>query len=422
MSGRLSTKTTEVGAIPEDWEVAEIGSSSIIKAVKAGGTPLRTRKEYYENGNIPFVRIEDITQKEKFLTDTKLKITKYGLDNSSAWIVPENSVLFSMYASFGEAVINRVPVATNQAIIALVPEDTADTEFLYYSLKNLKSLLRMYLRETTQKNLNSEIVKNLKIPLPASIERRKIALILSTVDTAIQKTEGIIAKTQHLKKGLMRQLLTTGIGHTQFKQTEIGKVPEEWKVSIIGSECEVGTGGTPSRTKPEYYLGHIPWVKTTEVNYKTINATAEHITEQALAETSAKMYPRGTLLIAMYGQGITRGKCAILGIDAAINQACAAIASLGRVHIPFLFYWFQMNYSKLRSMGQGANQANFNLKLVRSVRIPVPSVDEQKEISSILTEVDDKIEAEHRRKATIDQLKKGLMQVLLTGKVRARLN
>jgi type I restriction enzyme S subunit len=315
-----------------------------------------------------------------------------------------------------------VPVATNQAIISLVPEDPADTEFLYYSLKNLKSLLRVYLRETTQKNLNGGIVKSLRFPLPATIERRKIALILSTVDSAIQKTEDIIAKTQQLKKGLMKQLLTTGIGHTKFKQTEIGRIPEEWEVSTIGRECQVGTGGTPSRMKPKYYFGHIPWVKTTEVNYKTIDATAEHIAEKALTETSAKMYPRGTLLIAMYGQGVTRGKCAILGIDAAINQACAAIAPLQRVHVPFLFYWCQMNYHKLRSMGQGANQANFNLKLVRSVRIPVPSIDEQKNISSILADVDGKIEEEQCSTETIDQLKKGLMQVLLSGKVRVRMN
>lgn len=273
---------------------------------------------------------------------------------------------------------------------------------------------------TKMPRTNWNDIKDFKLLLPPSQEQQKIASILSKVDVLIQKIDQIIEQTQRLKKGLMQKLLTKGIGHKSFYQTNIGEIPLEWKVSTIGSECKVGTGGTPSRRKPEYFEGNIPWVKTTEINYNVIMSTEECITERALKESPAKYYEKDTLLMAMYGEGVTRGRCAILGIDAAINQACAAIQSVGKVLNEFIFYWCQWRYDYLRSRSHGTHQSNFNLEFVRSIEIPLPSLKEQHRIVEILTRIDDVNNVRGNYKKKVSLLKEGLMQKLLTGKLRVK--
>src|SRR5262249_11545681 len=132
--------------------------------------------------------------------------------------------------------------------------------------------------------------------------------------------------TQDLKRATMQALFCKGLRCEARKETEIGPVPENWQVAPIGAHFSVVSGGTPSRANPSSWVGWtIPWAKTREVDYSVIQKTEEHITKDGLNNSAAKLLPAGTLLLAMYGQGVTRGRVAILGIDAACNQACAAM-------------------------------------------------------------------------------------------------
>jgi type I restriction enzyme S subunit len=201
-------KETLIGKIPKEWDIVKL--EKICNKIKAGGTPLTTKKEFW-NGDIPFVKIEDITSSGKYLTKTSNFITKIGLENSNAWIIPANSLLLAMYGSLGEVSINRINVATNQAILGIIPKEEDDVEFLYYWFLYFKPNWKRYAKPTTQANLTAEIVKNSLIPLPRQEERKKIIEILSTVDKAIQKTNEIISKTERLKRGLMQELLTRGL-------------------------------------------------------------------------------------------------------------------------------------------------------------------------------------------------------------------
>ena len=164
--GHTKFKETEIGEIPEEWECVTLGDPKISTITRAGGTPLRSVRKYYENGNIPFVKIEDMVVSGKYLTDTDEKITDEGVRNSSAWVIQPDSILYSMYASYGEVSINKLPVATNQAILSIIPNKyQIDVNYLYYQLKQLKSNLKKYLRSTTQNNLNANIVKALSTAL-----------------------------------------------------------------------------------------------------------------------------------------------------------------------------------------------------------------------------------------------------------------
>jgi len=200
--------------------------------------------------------------------------------------------------------------------------------------------------------LDRNSFKTLPVLVPPLPEQKKIAHILSTVQRAIEAQERIIQTTTELKKALMHKLFTEGLRNEPQKQTEIGPVPENWEVCKVGDVAKIQSGGTPTREIAENWIGGtIPWVKTGEINYCVIHDTEEKITATGLANSAARLFPKGTLLMAMYGQGITRGRVGLLGIEAATNQACASITPTDKKRISsvFLYYFFEYHYEDPRS-------------------------------------------------------------------------
>jgi type I restriction enzyme S subunit len=218
----------------------------------------------------------------------------------------------------------------------------------------------------------------------------------------------------------MQQLFTSGLRGKAQKETEIGHVPFDWEVDHLGAHHTVVSGGTPSRGNPAFWIGGtIPWAKTTEVNYCVINKTGEHITQEGLAASAAKLLPAGTLLLAMYGQGVTRGRIAILGIEATCNQACAAITPKnGTVSPKFLYHFLAWRYEAIRELAHGGQQQNLNLDIVRDLNIAYPTDPiEQQEIIEILDALDQKIELHKNKKSVLDELFRSLLNKLMTGEL-----
>lgn len=147
-------------------------------------------------------------------------------------------------------------------------------------------------------------------------------------------------------------------------------------------------------------------------------STEERITQEGLENSAARILPAGTLLMAMYGQGVTRGKVAILGIDATLNQACAAITPTGADLSPrFAFHYLQFAYERIRVLGHGANQKNLNSHLVGSIPIPLPPPPEQEEIADALTAIDAKLRSVEHENDLLGELFNALLEGLMTGKV-----
>lgn len=189
------------------------------------------------------------------------------------------------------------------------------------------------------------------------------------------------------------------------------------KVVAIKSIADVSSGNTPSRRKSEYWNGSIPWITTGELESGCVTASKECVTEKALKETALKLYHKGTVLIAMYGQGKTRGTAAVLGIEATVNQACAALT----VHSgcsKFLFYQLQNSYHAIRRLSNTGNQENLNAEIIKNFKILWPDELEQQKIVAILSTQDKVIELKEKLLAQKQQQKKYLMQQLLTGKKR----
>jgi type I restriction enzyme, S subunit len=203
-----------------------------------------------------------------------------------------------------------------------------------------------------------------------------------------------------------------------YKQTEVGVIPDEWEAKHLGDLASVTAGGTPSRTSAQYWNGDIPWVTTAEVDFCSVNRTEQFITKEGLDNSPAKLLPRGTLLMALYGQGKTRGKVGILGIEAATNQACAAI-SLSRSAVPeFIFLFLSSQYDAIRKLSNIGNQENLNSALVRSIPVALPPPTEQRAIATALSDVDGLLGGLDRLIAKKRDLKQAAMQQLLTGQTR----
>lgn len=198
-------------------------------------------------------------------------------------------------------------------------------------------------------------------------------------------------------------------------------VPEGWKSSTLGNIARVTSGGTPSKSEPRYWTdGSIPWIRTTEIQncHLSPHDVKEFITEDGLQNSSAKLLPEGTILLAMIGQGKTRGQVALLNFKATTNQNSAAIILKNGCAPGFYYSFLLSRYKQIRSASNSAGQSNLSGALVKLIKVPVPPLPEQKKIAQILSTWDQAITATERLLENSQQRKKGLMQQLLTGKKR----
>ena len=203
-----------------------------------------------------------------------------------------------------------------------------------------------------------------------------------------------------------------------YKQTEVGVIPEDWELKTIGDLGSVSSGGTPSRANPLYWGGDIPWITTTQIDFNFITDAEQFITQDGLNNSAAKVFLPGTLLMAMYGQGKTRGKVARLEIEASINQACAAISLNENIEHEYVFIYLVSQYEIIRTLSNIGNQENLNGQIIKSIKIALPPRLEQRAIAQALSDVDALIASLDKLIAKQRQLKTAAMQQLLTGKMR----
>ncbi len=257
-------------------------------------------------------------------------------------------------------------------------------------------------------------LRNLRLPLPNDkAEQQKVADCLSSLDELIAAQARKVEALKTHKKWLMQQIFPCeGESQPSLRFPEFrGSRP--WASDSLGKLFETTSGGTPSRSNSEYWGGGIPWVTTTHVNFGVITEADEFISESGLNKSSAKIFPCGTVLIAMYGQGKTRGQVALLGIEATTNQACAAILPAKKIDPLFVFFNLSGRYEELRRMSNSGGQENLSQGLIREISFSYPSDEaEQQRIVSCLQSLDNLITAATQELENLKTHKKGLMQQL----------
>lgn len=285
--------------------------------------------------------------------------------------------------------------------------------FYTYYFRNMYKQFAKVVEGQNVKNLYFSELEPLPIHRPSVPEQQKIADCLTSVDELIVAQAQKVGALKTHKKGLMQQLFPCE-GETQPRS----RFPEfeqaaEWSSDSLGSIFKTSSGGTPDRSKMEYWDGNIPWITTSLVDFNIITEADEFITEEGLRNSSAKLFPEKTILMAMYGQGKTRGQVAMLGIEAATNQACAAILPRNDIDPRFVFLNLGSRYEELRGLSNSGGQENLSQGLVQALQFSYPKgKEEQKKIADCLIALDELIAAQTQKLDALKTHKKGMMQQL----------
>jgi len=408
MSVREGYKQTEIGVIPEDWEVAEQGEVATFYNGRA-----YKLTEWEEHGT-PVIRLQNLTGSGENYYYSNLNLPDHQYCHNG-------DLLYMWSATFGPVWWKGDKAIFHYHIWKIDTQtDRLDKNFLFYLLDQITMRMKKQSHGSTMIHVTKGGMEKLKIQLPPLQEQQKIAEILSTVDQKIDSIDSKIEETKTLKRGLMQRLLSEGIGHSEFKETEIGRIPVGWEVVKVGSISNLTAGGTPSTSEDSYWNPkEIPWLSSGEVNKKKVFYTDNMISQIGLDNSSAKLLPKHSILIALAGQGKTRGTVAISEMELCTNQSVAAILPSKKVAPYFLYHNLDSRYDELRNMSTGSGgRGGLNLAILKSVLIALPPLEEQNKIAEILSTTDEKLETLRAKKEAFETLKKGLRQKLLTGEVR----
>ena len=410
-------KETPIGKIPTDWDVQELGDESIVDIIAGQSPPSSTYNK--ENRGLPFL------QGKMEFGEMFPSPTTYCLEPIK--IAKKNDILLSVRAPVGDVNIAPSECCIGRGLAAIRAKvDKLNHLFLFYYLKLEGRRFEALSTGSTFKAIRIHEIEKFSIPVPRVEEQKGVVGVLGVVDSAIGLVDRVIWKTERLKKGLMQTLLTKGIGHKEYKDTEIGRIPKTWQVKSVEDLFDVKTGTTPSTRREEYWKnGTINWITPTDLSKLHgkiyVEKGERKITEKALKETSLAQMPKGSIIISTRAPV---GYVAVLQEPATFNQGCKGLKpkSANETCPEFYCYYLLNNKRKLESLSSGSTFKELSKERLEAFNVPLASFSEQKEIASILTTICEKLQLEHKEKSKLERVKRGLMDLLLTGKVRIRVD
>ena len=393
--------------MPNSWEWCKLGT---VNEIARGGSP-RPIKDYLttDANGINWIKIGDTTKDGKYIDSVKEKIRHEGVKKSR--LVHKGDFLLTNSMSFGRPYILNVDGCIHDGWLVISPIGEAYTsDFLYYLLSSSFAFEQFtnVASGGVVTNLNSDKVADAIFPLPPYGEQKRIVFEIERCfalidvielrktdlrETIKQAKSKVLDLAIHgklvlqdpndepaselLKRINPKAEIITDNGHYQ-------KLPDGWCLTILGSIGTWQSGATPSRLRKDYYGGNIPWLKTGDLNDGIITNIPEFITEKALKETSVKLNPTDSILIAMYGATI--GKIGILSFPATTNQACCACLDY-KIDKMYIFYFLLSNRINFISMGGGGAQPNISKEKIVNTTFPLPPLAEQKRIVSKIEEL-----------------------------------
>jgi type I restriction enzyme S subunit len=401
----LGYKQTEVGVIPEDWGVTTLGEIGVCligltytpSDVKPTGL-LVLRSSNIGSGGLQFednVFVDVDVPEKLFVRDNDILIC---VRNGSRELVGKSIIIDE-----------RAIGMTFGAFMSVFRSPHNRFVFYQFQSETIKRQIHARLGATINQ-ITSKSLKSFHIPFPGEQEQRAIATALSDVDALISALDKLIAKKRDVKTAAMQQLLTG-------KQRLPG-FSGEWEVKRLGEICQIVSGGTPSTAVPAFWNGEIPWCTPTDItenDAKYLFGTNRTITEEGLRRSSATLLPRGALLLCTRA---TVGEIKIASVPVCTNQGFKSLVCGSDVSNEFLFYKLVTLKDRLRELGVGSTFLEVSRKDVAALKVPLPKLEEQTAIATVLSDMDAEIEALEARREKTRQVKEGMMQELLTGRTR----
>lgn len=425
-SVRAGYKMTELGEIPSDWDFKSLKDICYIKG-RIGWQGLR-KDEFISEG--PYLITGINFDRGKIIWNECYHITNERYEQAPEIQLKVGDVLMTKDGTIGKLLyVDNLPdkASLNSHLFVMRPiNDSFISKYFYYHLQSEK--FKKYIDNnktgSTMPAITQAAMEKYKLILPPLEEQEKIASILSTVDEQIDNVEALIKKNKELKKGLMQTLLTKGIGHTKFKKTEIGEIPEEWEIKTIEQISNIvgriGFRGYNKTDIVEKGKGAITIGPSNIENNKFIEDNLTYLSWEKYYESPEIQVENGDILLVktasvgkvIYIEGLNK--------KATINPQLVILKNI-KCNAKYLYY--TMINSKFQSDIKKASAGGVMLTLthgnINSIKIALPRLDEQEKIALILSEIDEKIEGYENKKQKLEELKKGLMQQLLTGKIRA---
>lgn len=372
--------------LPQGWEVKTL---SEIGEIITGSTPSKSNVEFYGK-DYPFFKPSDFEQ-GYFLENAGDNLSKLGFGKARQ--LPPKTILVVCIGSLGKVALTRVIGSCNQQINAIIPHKNIISEYIYYYCISSKfqSILFSKAPQTTLAIFNKTEFSKLEIIYPKDIKKQeRIVGILDESFAKIDESIKILEQNLLNLDELMQSALQKAFNPLKDNAKENYKLPQGWEWKSLGEIGNTSSGGTPLRNKKEYWEnGSIKWLKSGELNDGYIDFIEENITEEAIENSSAKIFQKGTLLIAMYGA--TAGRLGILNLDSATNQAVCAFLHKDNKNIKFLekflFYFLFFIRDKIIKDSFGGAQPNISQTYIKNLQIPLPPLKEQEQITSHLDEL-----------------------------------
>ena len=400
-------KITALGEIPEEWNIGVLGN--MIEVLDSMRVPLSDIQREKNRGPIPYCGANGIID----------YIDKYIFDDETV-LVAEDGGSYGKYQDKAYIMVGKYWV-NNHAHVFICKKGVLDNKFIMYWLNFAE--IRSYISGTTRTKLNQEMLKKIVVPIIPYLEQKKIAKILSDTDALIESLDQLITKKKNIKQGLMHELLTRGIGHTRYKDTIIGRIPEEWVLSSLQESCELIKDGT--HNPPKRIRSGIPLLSAINIENGKIDFhnNVTYIDEKDYKQIN-KFYSikKGDVLITIVG---TLGRLALVISDRkfSIQRSVAILRPhYNKVNNKYLFYILNSIKSQEQIIFYSKSTAQIGIYLggLVKIAIPIPPLPEQQKIAKILSNADKEIGALEQKTEKYKMIKEGLMQELLTGKVRVK--
>lgn len=398
-----------------EWKEVRLGD--VCTRVCSGGTPKSTNLSYY-GGEIPWLNTKEIDFNRIYSTEKT--ITDSGLNNSSAkWIAP-NTVTVAMYgATAGKSCIVKVPMTTNQACCNLtINDEVADYEFVYYTLKNDYTTLASLANGGAQQNLNAQIIKDYVLKMPSLADQRRIASILSSLDRKIELNNKINADLEEMAQAIFKNWFVDfePFKDGKFVDSELGMIPEGWKVGCLGDMGAVVCGKTPSKSNSNYYGGDIPFIKIPDMHGNVfVENSEDRLTEEGSLSQIKKFIPPYSLMVSCIA---TVGLVSINTKPSHTNQQINTVIPHNKSALFYLYQYIKNNEEFLKNMGRGGTTTlNVNTKSFSNIRLLIPSEIALEQFHGIVEGLFKKIEQNLHESRTLSLLRDTLLPRLMSGEL-----
>lgn len=359
--------------LPKGWKMVKLGEV----ADYLNGRAFKPTE--WEKEGLPIIRIQNLNKINSDYNYT----TKVFEDRFK---VEKGDLLYAWSASLGVYIWNNGPAWLNQHIFKVVPKSYCDKKFLFYCLENVTTELYSKTHGSGMVHVTKSKFEETQIPLPTLNEQSqivsKIEELFSEIDKGVEQMKLAQEQLKVYRQSVLKWAFEGKLTNENVKE---GELPEGWKKITIGEIAQVSTGVTPLRSNKKFWdNGNIPWVTSGALNKEFVFDSQEFITQKAFDETNLKLFPKHTLLVALYGEGKTRGKCSELMLEATTNQAIAGIILKikNKSHRKYIKLFLLKNYADIRRLSSGGVQPNLNLSIVKNTKLPLPPIEEQERIVS----------------------------------------